>query len=114
MIHIVPGDPVEQMLGKGTAPGQLTQLRHALGLDLPLHTQYGRYLWELGRGDLGQSFKFQAPVRQIIFERYPATLQLAFLALIVSAAIAIPAGMLAAYRHGQTPDRAVGGCARSE
>src|SRR6266550_5980665 len=69
---------------------------------------------QLGRGDLGQSFKFQAPVRQIIFERYPATLQLAFLALVVCAAIAIPAGMLAAYRRGQTPDRAVGGCARSE
>jgi ABC-type dipeptide/oligopeptide/nickel transport system permease component len=82
MIHIVPGDPVEQMLGEGAAPGQLTQLRHALGLDLPLHTQYGRYLWQLGRGDLGNSFKFQAPVRQIIFERYPATLQLAFLALV--------------------------------
>src|SRR5467141_5195373 len=47
MIHIVPGDPVEQMLGEGAAPGQLTQLRHALGLDLPLHTQYGRSLWEL-------------------------------------------------------------------
>ena len=109
MIHIVPGDPVEQMLGEGAAPGQLTQLRHVLGLDLPLHIQYGHYLWQLGRGDLGQSFKFQAPVRQIIFERYPATLQLAFLALIVCAAIAIPAGMLAAYRRGQTPDRAVGG-----
>jgi peptide/nickel transport system permease protein len=109
MIHIVPGDPVEQMLGEGAAPGQLAQLRHVLGLDLPLHTQYGRYLWQLGRGDLGQSFKFQAPVRQIIFERYPATLQLAFLALFVCAAIAIPAGMLAAYRRGQTPDRAVGG-----
>jgi peptide/nickel transport system permease protein len=114
MIHIVPGDPVEQMLAEGAAPGQLAQLRHMLGLDLPLHTQYARYLWQLARGDLGQSFKFQAPVRRIIVERYPATLQLAFLALIVSVAIAIPAGMLAAYRHGQTPDRAVGGCARSE
>src|SRR3981189_2357845 len=114
MIHIVPGDPVEQMLGEGAAPGQLTQLRHALGLDMPLHAQYGHYLWQLGRGDLGQSFKFQAPVRQIIFERYPATLQLAFLALVACAAIAIPAGMLAAYRRGQSADRAVGGCARSE
>jgi ABC-type dipeptide/oligopeptide/nickel transport system permease component len=109
MIHIVPGDPVEQMLGEGAAPGQLTQLRHALGLDLLLHTQYGHYLWQLGRGDLGQSFKFQAPVRQIVFERYPATLQLAFPAFIVWAAIAIPSGMLAAYRRGQAPDRAVGG-----
>jgi ABC-type dipeptide/oligopeptide/nickel transport system permease component len=108
MIHIVPGDPVEQMLGEGAAPGQLAQLRHVLGLDLPLHAQYGHYLWQLARGDLGQSFKFQAPVRRIIFERYPATLQLAFLALAVCAAIAIPAGVLAAYRRGQTPDRAVG------
>jgi len=108
MIHIVPGDPVEQMLGEGAAPGQLTQLRHALGLDLPLHTQYAHYLFQLARGDLGQSFNFQAPVRGIIFERYPATLQLAFLALLVCAAIAIPAGMLAAHRRGQTADRAVG------
>src|SRR5438093_6615997 len=107
MIHIVPGDP-EQMLGEGAAPGQLTQLRHVVGLGLPLHTQYGHYLLGLFRGDLGQSFKFQAPVRQIIFERYPATLQLAFLALLVCASIAIPAGVLAAHRRGQTPDRLIG------
>ena len=114
MIHIVPGDPVEQMLGEGAAPGQLTQLRHVLGLDLPLHTQYGHYLRQLARGDLGQSFKFQAPVRRIIFERYPATLQLAFLALVVCTAIAIPVGMIAAYRRGTAPGRAGGGRARSE
>ena len=114
MIHIVPGDPVEQMQGEGAAPGQLTQLRHALRLDPPLRMQYGHYLWQLGHSDLGKSFKFQAPVRQIIFDRYPTTLQLAFLALVVCAASAIPAGMLAAYRRGQTPDRAVGGCACSE
>ena len=108
MIHIVPGDPVEQMLGEGAAPGQVTQLRHLLGLDLPLHSQYTHYLWQLAKGDLGQSFKFQTPVRRIIFERYPATLQLAFLALVVCAAIAISAGVLAAYRRGQAPDRAVG------
>jgi ABC-type dipeptide/oligopeptide/nickel transport system permease component len=108
MIHIVPGDPVEQMLGEGAAPGAATQLRHSLGLDQPLGKQYGHYLFGLVRGDLGQSFKFQAPVRQIIFERYPATLQLAFLALVVCVAIAIPAGVLAAHRRGQTPDRLVG------
>src|SRR6202040_1061576 len=108
MIHIVPGDPVEQMLGEGAAPGELAQLRHSLGLDLSLPTQYGHYLSRLAHADLGQSLKFQAPVRRIIFERYPATLQLAFLALVVCAAIAIPAGMLAAHRRGQAPDRAVG------
>ncbi len=108
MIHIVPGDPVEQMVGEGAAPGELAQLRHTLGLDLPLQVQYGRYLWHLAHGDLGQSFKFQAPVRQIIFERYPATLLLAFLALVVCASIAIPAGVLAAHRRGRAADRAIG------
>ena len=108
MIHIVPGDPVEQMLGEGAAPGELVQLRHALGLDQPLLTQYGHYLRQLAHGDLGQSFKFQTPVRQVIFERYPATLSLAFLALLVCAVIAIPAGVLAAYQRGHATDRAVG------
>ncbi|HET8965071.1 MAG TPA: ABC transporter permease [Candidatus Acidoferrum sp.] len=108
MIHIVPGDPVEQMLGEGAAPGAAAQLRQALELDLPLRVQYGHYLSGLFRGDLGQSFKFQAPVARIIFERYPATLQLAFLALVVCAAIAIPAGVLAAHRRGKPVDRLVG------
>jgi peptide/nickel transport system permease protein len=108
LIHIVPGDPVEQMLGEGAAPGQVEQLRHTLGLDQPLAVQYGHYLWGIVRGDLGQSFKFQAPVRRIIFERYPATLQLAFLALLVCAAIAIPAGVVAAHRRGSVVDRSVG------
>src|SRR6516162_8170700 len=107
MIHIVPGDPVEQMLGEGAAPGAAAQLRHLLGLDQPLRVQYGHYLYGLVHGDLGQSFKFQAPARRVIFERYPATLQLAFLALLVCAAIAIPAGVLAADRRGKTADRAL-------
>jgi ABC-type dipeptide/oligopeptide/nickel transport system permease component len=107
MIHIVPGDPVEQMLGEGAAPGQVEQLRHSLGLDKPILVQYGNYLLEIARGDLGQSFKFQTPVRRVIFERYPATLQLAFLALLVCMAIAIPAGVIAASRRGQLPDRAI-------
>ena len=108
MIHIVPGDPVEQMLGEGAAPGEVAQLRHSLGLDRSLPAQYGHYLLDLAHGNLGQSLKFQAPVRRIIFERYPATLQLAFLALLVCALIAIPAGVLAASRHGRGADRAVG------
>jgi ABC-type dipeptide/oligopeptide/nickel transport system permease component len=107
LIHIVPGDPVEQMLGEGAAPGQIEQLRHTLGLDQPILVQYGRYLSQTLRGDFGQSFKYQAPVRRIIFERYPATLQLAFLALLVCAAIGIPAGVFAAYRRGYTSDRAI-------
>lgn len=108
MIHIVPGDPVEQMLGEGAAPGELAQLRHALDLDKPLLEQYGHYLKRLAHGDLGQSLKYQVPVQKVIFDRYPATLQLAFLALLVCALIAIPAGILAAHRRGHVADRAVG------
>jgi ABC-type dipeptide/oligopeptide/nickel transport system permease component len=108
MIHIVPGDPVEQMLGEGAAPGELAQLRHALDLDKPLLQQYGHYLQRLAHGDLGQSLKYQAPVEKVIFDRYPATLELAFLALLVCALIAVPAGIVAAYRRGHVADRAVG------
>jgi peptide/nickel transport system permease protein len=108
LIHIVPGDPVEQMLGEGAAPGQITEVRHSLGLDQPIPVQYGHYLAGIFRGDFGQSIKFQAPVRRVIFERYPATLQLAFLALLVSAGIAIPAGVIAAHRRGSATDRAIG------
>ena len=56
LIHLVPGDPVEQMLGEGAARGQVEQLRHALGLDQPLHVQYGHYQL-IFRGDLGQSLQ---------------------------------------------------------
>ncbi len=108
LIHIVPGDPVEQMLGDGAAPGEVAALRHALDLDAPVHLQYVRYLRQLLRGDLGQSVKFQAPVARIILERYPATLELAVIALLVCAAIGIPAGVLAAYRRGTAADRAIG------
>jgi ABC-type dipeptide/oligopeptide/nickel transport system permease component len=107
-IHTVPGDPVQQMLGEGAAPGQAEQLRHTLGLDQPLLTQYRQYLAQIFHGNLGQSFKFQAPVRDIIFERYPATLELAFLALLVCALMAIPAGVIAAHRRGSTIDRSIG------
>ncbi len=105
LIHLVPGDPVQQMLGEGAAPAEVEQLRHALGLDQSLAAQYGHYLTGLLQGDLGQSFKFQLPVRRIILERYPATLQLAFVALLVCAAIGIPVGVLAAHRRGRPADR---------
>ena len=108
LVHIVPGDPVQQMLGEGARAEDLQQLRHALGLDRPLHVQYGRYLAGLVRGDWGQSFRFQTPVLRAVLERYPATLELALVALLVCAAIGIPAGVFAAHRRGRPADRAVG------
>jgi len=108
LAHIVPGDPVQQMLGEGARAEDLQQLRHALGLDLPLHVQYGRYLAHLARGDWGQSFRFRTPVLRVVLERYPATLELAVVGLLVCVAIGIPAGVLAAHRRGRAADRAVG------
>ncbi len=108
LIHIVPGDPVEQMLGEGARAEDLAALRTSLGLDQPLHVQYGRYLTGLARGDLGQSFRFQRSVLDVVLERYPATLQLAFATLLVSMAIGIPAGVWAAHRRGHAADRAIG------
>jgi peptide/nickel transport system permease protein len=108
LIHIVPGDPVEQMLGEGARAEDLAALRTSLGLDQPVHVQYGRYLAGLARGDLGQSFRFQRSVLDVVLERYPATLQLAFATLLVSMAIGIPAGVWAAHRRGHAADRAIG------
>ena len=62
LAHIVPGDPVQQMLGEGARAEDVQQLRHSLGLDLPISVQYGRYLAGFFRGDLGESFRFQQPV----------------------------------------------------
>ena len=108
LVHIVPGDPVQQMLGEGARADDIQQLRHQLGLDQPLHVQYGRAIAGLVRGDWGQSFRFQRPVVQVVLERYPATLALAVLSMIVCVGIGIPAGVLAASRRGKTPDHAVG------
>jgi ABC-type dipeptide/oligopeptide/nickel transport system permease component len=108
LVHIVPGDPVEQMLGEGARSEDLQQLRHSLGLDQPLSAQYGHYLAGLLRGDWGRSFHFGRPVLPLVLERYPATLELAFSAMLVCALIAVPAGVIAAHRRGQGPDHAVG------
>src|SRR6202046_1309947 len=108
LAHIVPADPVAQMLGEGARPQDLTQLRHALGLDLPLPVQYGRYLSGVLHGNLGESFRFQQPVLKVVAEHYPATLELAAVALLICALIGIPAGVLAAHKRGERTDHAVG------
>jgi peptide/nickel transport system permease protein len=107
LVHIVPGDPVEQMLGPDAQAADVQQLRHDLGLDLPLLGQYFRYLRGLAGGDLGRSYRFNAPVFGLLLGRYPATLELALAALGVCLAIAIPAGMFSASRRGSSSDRAV-------
>lgn len=106
-IHLVPGDPVQIMLGEGAQAADMEQLRNKLGLDQPVLVQYHKYLKDLAKGDLGTSFRFDQPVSLVIWNRYPATLQLASLSLGVGILIAIPLGILAAIRPGRWLDRAI-------
>ena len=104
LIHLVPGDPVEAMLGEGARPADRAVMTAALGLDRPLGEQYRLYLLRLLRLDLGQSFSFQRPVLDLLAERLPATLTLAGVALVLALSLAIPLGVLAACRRGQAAD----------
>ncbi len=108
LVHIVPGDPVQQMLGEDARAEDLNNLRHALGLDQPILTQYFHYMTGLFRGDWGKSFHFQSSVLTLVLHRYPATLELALTAMLVCAAIAIPAGVAAARNRGRARDHAIG------
>jgi peptide/nickel transport system permease protein len=108
LVHIVPGDPVQQMLGEGARAEDLQQLRHALGLDVPLAKQYAHYLLGVAHGDLGESFRFREPVTRVVLEHYAATLELAVVALLICATISIPSGLLAAQRRATATDRAIG------
>lgn len=106
LIHIVPGDPVLQMLGQDARAEDLAELRHTLGLDQPLGVQYARYLTGLARGDWGGSLRYSAPVRSIVLDRLPATMELSLAALAVCIVIAVPAGVFSARRRGSGADRA--------
>src|SRR5213593_3153174 len=77
LIHLVPGDPVQAMLGESASPADITELRGRLGLDRPLVVQYGRFLAGLAKGDLGTSLRTNQPVAAAIGERLPATFELA-------------------------------------
>ncbi len=105
LIHLVPGDPILQMLGDGATPADITALRHQYGLDLPLHVQYLHYWAGVLRGDLGNSIRLHDSVGHLIVARYPYTLALAITALGVGLALALPAGLAAALRRGRWLDQ---------
>jgi peptide/nickel transport system permease protein len=104
LVHLVPGDPVEMMLGEGARAADVEALRRDLGLDRPLLEQYGSFLGGLVRGDLGRSLHSGEPVLATLAERFPATLELAVASLLVALLVALPLGVVAAlYRH-RVPD----------
>ena len=108
LIHMVPGDPVAQMLGEGASVTEIERLRHELGLDRPLLDQYRTYMTGVLRGDLGVSFRNQEPVTSSILARYPATIELALAATILSVVLAFPLGVVSAIRRGRAADRTIG------
>jgi peptide/nickel transport system permease protein len=111
LIHIVPGDPVIAMLGDNAQPADVAGLRHQLGLDRPLWSQYLGYLGGIVRGDLGESLSMHQPVRRLIAERYPATLELAAAGLTVAIMIAFPLGLIAGANPGGVADTGAMGLA---
>ena len=106
LIHLVPGDPVQAMLGESASPQDISELRGRLGLDRPLLVQYGAFLKGVARGDLGASLRTNQTVTSAIAERLPATLELAFAAMFVAILISIPLGIIAAVRAGTHVDHA--------
>jgi peptide/nickel transport system permease protein len=106
LIHLVPGDPAQSMLGEGASEEEVVQLRQRLGLDRPLVEQYGAFMAGLVRGDLGTSFRYGTPVTREIRDRLFRTMQLAVAAMAVAIAIAIPLGIAAAVFRGTAIDHA--------
>jgi ABC-type dipeptide/oligopeptide/nickel transport system permease component len=108
LIHLVPGDPVEQMLGEGATASDISALRHQYGLDQPLGGQYVHYWQGVLRGDLGRSLRLNDSVTHLLLTRYPYTLELTVAALVLALALAIPAGVAAALRRARWQDSTVG------
>ena len=104
LIHLVPGDPAQSMLGEGAAPQEVAALRARLGLDQPLPVQFGRFVTGLLRGDLGTSLRTGEPVASSIATRMPATAELALAAMAVALLIAVPLGVAAAVWKGSWVD----------
>jgi peptide/nickel transport system permease protein len=105
LIHLVPGDPILQMLGEGAPAADVQAARHLYGLDVPLGQQYLHYWRGVLHGDLGPSFRFNQGVTRLITQRYPYTLQLTLAALLVAMLLSIPAGVHSARRRNHWDDR---------
>ena len=95
-LRILPGDPVEAMLGENAQQADVESMRKQLMLDQPLWKQYVSYLWGVFRGDFGRSWSFQQPVAELILTRLPATAEMAMAGMAVALVIAFPFGILAA------------------
>ena len=110
LIHLIPGDPVVLIAGeRGITPERHAILRAELGLDKPILVQYGRYVWGVLHGDLGNSIVTKQPVFKEFITLFPATVELSFFALIFAVLFGIPAGVIAGVKRGSVFDHSVMG-----
>lgn len=111
MVHLAPGDPmdmyIEQRMQRDVDPEVIELLRKKYGLDQPLPVQYAKWIGNVARGDLGESFRYRRPVAKLIAERVPYTLQLAALALALDALIGIALGIFSAVKQYSRADKAI-------
>ena len=107
LLHLSPGDPATIIAGDYASPADIARIRAQLGLDRPLHIQFTTWLMQLSRGDLGVSIFSNLPVSQLILQRVEPTLSLALTTLIFAIVVAIPLGILAAWKAGSWVDRTV-------
>ena len=105
LVHAVPGDPVEVMLGESASSADRTQLQADLGLDKPIAFQFASYLGKLAQGDFGVSIHSKKPIADLLAERLPATAKLALLALTIAISIGLPLGIIAALKFRHWPDK---------
>ncbi len=105
LIHLVPGDPVQQMLGEGATTTDIAALRHAYGLDVPLPQQYLHYWRGILHGDMGRSLRLNASVSHLVFSRYPYTMELAIPAILWAILLSLPAGIASALHRDRWQDR---------
>ena len=109
MLRMTPGDPAAVLAGDNGTPQQIAEIRETLGLDEPIPVQLGIWFGDLLQGDLGQSYFFKKDVTELILLRVEPTVALAITTLVITVMIAVPIGVIAAYRHGTWLDRCVMG-----
>jgi peptide/nickel transport system permease protein len=109
LLRLTPGDPAAILAGDAASTEQIARIRAGLGLDKPIPVQFGIWIGNMARGDLGESFFYKAKVADLIGQRLEPTLSLAAITIVIAVLVAVPLGVLAAWRHGGWFDRALMG-----
>ena len=107
LVLLIPGDPAYMLAGEDATPEEIAEIRTDMGLDDPILVQYGRWAGGLLRGDMGTSLFSDQPVLEVLVQRLPVTLSLAFAAIVIALLIALPAGIVSGTRPGRFSDRAI-------